>query len=225
MVNRITCFEKKVDKRSRQAMIDFLSGHFRYNTMNSWNRATSYAQNVKIHRLPLTIAQQGLANDLLNVQSAYNGFSRIIRKFGEDHGWDWQAGFNGRSGGYLVLLQGGSKDSGYKSECTACGQLNYKTIEETKGNRCGRCGEDERVNLTKPVMNIFAYPGRGLDMNEDFEEWDIGSIKDRVELVKEFDCLCDDCLNHLINLLTNYEVREKTVCEPKSIKVLQRKAA
>lgn len=225
-MNHVTFFEKKVDKRSRKAMIDFLLSHCRYNTMNSWNAATSYAQNVKIHRLlPLTDDQKSLAYDLLDVRSVYSGFNRIIRKFGEEHNWDWQIGFNGKSGGYLVLYQGGSKDSGYKSECTLCGQLNYRTVEETKGNRCGRCGEDGRENLTKPVINIFTYPGRGLDMDEDFAEWGIGDLRDRVELVQEFDRLCDDCLNHLIDLLDNYEVKERTICKPETIKVLQKKAA
>lgn len=34
-------FAKKVDTRSRQAMAEFLTNHFRYYTMNSWNGSTS----------------------------------------------------------------------------------------------------------------------------------------------------------------------------------------
>ena len=49
-------FQKKVDRRSRSAMVDYLQGHERYNTMNSWNRLTSYANNIKIHRLGLSSA-------------------------------------------------------------------------------------------------------------------------------------------------------------------------
>lgn len=44
-------FYKKVDIRKPKDMIDYLKNHFRYDTMNSWNRATSYANNVKIHRV------------------------------------------------------------------------------------------------------------------------------------------------------------------------------
>jgi hypothetical protein len=40
-------FEKQVDTRSRQAMVKFLTGHFRYPIDNSWAR-TSYANRVKI---------------------------------------------------------------------------------------------------------------------------------------------------------------------------------
>ena len=43
-------FSKRVDKRSRAEMTAYLSGHFRYNTMNSWNRSTTYACNMKLYK-------------------------------------------------------------------------------------------------------------------------------------------------------------------------------
>lgn len=46
-------FSKRVDKRSREEMTTYLAGHFRYNTMNSWNRSTSYACNMKLYNLGL----------------------------------------------------------------------------------------------------------------------------------------------------------------------------
>lgn len=42
-----TFYEKKVNTKDRKEMIAFLKNHFRYDTMNSWNRSTSYANNVK----------------------------------------------------------------------------------------------------------------------------------------------------------------------------------
>ena len=30
-------FSKKVDLRNHKEMVEFLTSHFRYNTMNSWN--------------------------------------------------------------------------------------------------------------------------------------------------------------------------------------------
>jgi hypothetical protein len=53
-------FEKQVDARSRQAMVNFLTGHFRYPIDNSWAR-TSYANRVKIPYLGLTRASEALA--------------------------------------------------------------------------------------------------------------------------------------------------------------------
>ena len=42
-------FYRRVDLRSRSSMTEFLRGHFRYNTLNHWNRSTSYANNIKIY--------------------------------------------------------------------------------------------------------------------------------------------------------------------------------
>ena len=50
-------YSKHVDMRSREQMERYLADHFRYPTMNSWNNSTSYANNVKIHRLGLTAEQ------------------------------------------------------------------------------------------------------------------------------------------------------------------------
>ena len=44
-------FYKQVDKRYRETIVKFLQKHFRYNTMNSWNRSTSYANNIKLHNI------------------------------------------------------------------------------------------------------------------------------------------------------------------------------
>ena len=61
-------FEKTLDKRSKKAMIDFVAGHYRYNTMNSWNRSTSYAQNIKLHKLGLTSEQLNAAYSMLQAE-------------------------------------------------------------------------------------------------------------------------------------------------------------
>lgn len=52
MQPKVTFFEK-VDLRSRDAMVSFLVNHFRYNTMNSWNRSTSWANNLKVYKTEL----------------------------------------------------------------------------------------------------------------------------------------------------------------------------
>lgn len=119
-------FHKKVDLRNRREMVDFLSNHFRYSTMNSWNNATSYANNVKIYTLGLPRELEKKAYDLIETDEARDILNSIISEWGRSHSHAWQAGFNGRSGGYLVMYQGGCRPSGYKSYCAACGQRNYK---------------------------------------------------------------------------------------------------
>lgn len=57
-------FYQKVSKRSREAMSGFLARHYRYNTMNSWNQSTSYANNVKVPNLDVPQELQELAYDV-----------------------------------------------------------------------------------------------------------------------------------------------------------------
>ena len=101
-------FHKEVDTTDRKAMVDFLKSHFRYYTMNSWNRSTAYANNVKIYNLgiedkevedkmySLTYMSEDTADVFFDVHELVRGFVR-------DTGYD--AGFNGRSGGYLVMYE------------------------------------------------------------------------------------------------------------------------
>src|SRR4030067_1592007 len=112
----------------REEMIAFLRVHFRYYTMNSWNRSTSYARRVKIRNLGLTREQESRAYDLIYVEDTFLEINERIREFSEENGCRYQAGFNGRSSGYIVLIQGGKEPSGYQSFCTECGQMNYKKV-------------------------------------------------------------------------------------------------
>lgn len=103
--DKIDMFSSKVDKRSRAAMVHFLENHFRYYTANSWNRSTSYANNVKIHNLPIPDDLKDLAYDIAFGSIQSPEFEEIcneeISNFFEDTGY--HAAFNGRSGGYLVM--------------------------------------------------------------------------------------------------------------------------
>lgn len=98
-------FYKKVRKNNRRDMIDFLQNHFRYNTMNSWNQSTSYANNVKVHRLDIPKDKIDIAYEIIyddvNADDLYDEISNFIYDFKQDTGYD--VGFNGRSSGYLVL--------------------------------------------------------------------------------------------------------------------------
>lgn len=98
-------FTTKVDTRSRKAMANFLTNHFRYYTMNSWNVSMSWANNVKIYKLGLPTEIENKLYDMLDVEywdSDLRLFiDDLIRDFEMKTGYT--AGFNGRSDGYLVL--------------------------------------------------------------------------------------------------------------------------
>lgn len=81
----------------------------RYWTMNSWNGSKSLAYNMKIYNIfPMKYQRDIYA--LLDREDAYFTVNSIISTFNYEHNYKWQAGFNGRSSGYLVLYSGGIRD-------------------------------------------------------------------------------------------------------------------
>lgn len=211
-------YEKKIDLRSKRAMVDFLCGHYRYYTMNSWNRATSYANCIKVHRLGLSRDQNSRVWDILDTDY-WDEIRYPIDDFTEETGGNYTIGVNGRSGGYLVLYRGEYYDPGYKSWCRACGQLNYQAVSGEVG-QCGRCGKMERVNLARP-LRWHRTTGRGIDDDmgrEDFMEWSMSDLRDRVELVCRFDRACDEIRSAFIYLIDNCKVVEERVMVPKTVR-------
>lgn len=206
-------FFRHVDKRSREEMTAYLAGHFRYDTMNSWNCSSSYACNMKLYNLGLDRETEDKLWDMIQVPEFYDRLNELVWDFGHGHNFLWQAGWNGRSSGYLVLYQGGTKPSGYRSYCTHCGQKNYTSVAET-GKRCGVCNKEARIDFSKPPIQIFSYPGRGVDMGEDFTDWSLYELKQRTELVQEFDQLADNIVDEALWIAREYTVEEQTVYVP-----------
>lgn len=201
-------FSRRVDKRSRKEMTDYLDGHFRYHTMNSWNQSTSYACNMKVDRMGLDHGTVMKLLDMIQVPEFYDELGDLIQAFNRKHNYLWQAGWNGRSGGYLVLYQGGLQPSGHRSYCTSCGQRNYKSVSKT-GKRCGVCGKETRVDFITPPMEVLTYFGRGTDEDKDFSEWSLSELRQRTELVQEFDKLADAIASRAVELARSCEVTEE----------------
>lgn len=99
-------YYQKVNKASRKEMVDFLENHFRYDTMNSWNCSTSYANNVKFWNLDIPKELEDKFWQLQDME--YNEFYMydipdMIRNFRNEYGY--YVGFNGRNSGYLVMYE------------------------------------------------------------------------------------------------------------------------
>jgi len=215
-------FYKHVDLRGRKAMADFLTRHFRYRTMNHWNKSTSYAHNMKIYNLPLSAENKDRLYGLAECEDAHERISDLIANFGREHDYEYQGGFNGRSGGYLVLYSGGRKPSGYKSYCAKCYQQNYGTVEAS-GKNCGRCGEETRRNYTQTHMEVYTNYLKGIDHGEGYSGWDMERLRDRVRLIQEFDKLADGIVAEAKHLAERFEAGEETRMIPKTVKVLKEK--
>lgn len=93
-------YKTGVDICNTKSMYNFLNEHYTYDTMNSWNCLKSIANNVKIYNLKLEgdywAALAALERD------NYFEVNEMIRDWEREHE-GYSVGFNGRSGGYLVL--------------------------------------------------------------------------------------------------------------------------
>lgn len=159
-------------------MIEYLTNHFRYDTMNSWNRGTSYAVNLKVYNV-IPSEHQGKVFEMMETDDFYSEINDFITQWDKQQGYRYQAGFNGRSGGCLVMYNGLIKDG--KVEC---------------------------------------YPGQSIDKDEDFEDWTMEEIKNRVKLVQSFDKLAQDIVNHVIYMAENFTIEEVEYTEVKTYKTL-----
>ena len=94
-----------IDISSDKQMFNFLKDHFQYYTMNSWNRLKSIAHNVKINNLKLS-GDHWTALTFLQ-DDDYFVVNMMIEDWEAEHP-GYKVGFNGRSGGYLVLYSDSS---------------------------------------------------------------------------------------------------------------------
>ena len=93
-------YKTGVDITNDKQMFNFLKEHFEYYTCNSWNGLHSIANNVKLYNLDLS-GDWCVALSLLEAED-YDTVNMIIHDWERDHP-GYSVGFNGRSGGYLVL--------------------------------------------------------------------------------------------------------------------------
>lgn len=117
-------YETGIDITNDKQMFDFLKRHFTYYTMNSWNYERSIANKVKINSL-------GLEGDCWRALAFleaddYCTVNDMIHEWEEEYP-AYRVGFNGRSGGYLVLYN----DNNYCSVLPEA-VADYDTYEEYK---------------------------------------------------------------------------------------------
>ncbi len=118
--------------RTLAAMRAYLRDHPRYRTMNSWNLSKSYSRCIKLDEITFPDkTTESTAYDMIGADTGWwydSGIKGEIREFARRWNYAYQLGTNGRSGGYLVIYQGGRKPTGHKSYCTECGQRNFALV-------------------------------------------------------------------------------------------------
>lgn len=80
-----------------------------YDTMNSWNNEQAPAYNMKIYNLGLPRDLENRLYEIIGLDGAYDAINDLVYDFDYDmRDYGYSAGFNGRSGGYLVLYKNGT---------------------------------------------------------------------------------------------------------------------
>lgn len=208
---------QKVNTRSRKAMVEFLENHFRYDTMNSWNNSTSYANKVKVSSC-IPAEYQSKVYEMMEAEGFYDNLNWLLEDFDMQHDYRFQVGFNGRSGGYIVLYEGFKEE---KIIFTFENTDSYNGRDYADGYGWMDIAEAKEKGLyKKKIYKTGTWSGRSIDQREDFSEWDMDSLKSRVKLVQELDRLCDDIVAQTISMAKETTVQEESYTVIKTRKVL-----
>lgn len=164
----------------------YLKNHFSYDIMNSWNNLKTIANNVKIYSLGLTREQQ---NKFFKINEADDDFlyyeiMGIIEEF--ERLTNTQVYFNGRSGGYMVVVPDfeiARKNEHIFKWMGVEDILYYDTYKEFKKEQ-------------------NEYTG---SYNYSYKE----EIEEAYYLIKAFDKLCDVLRAELIYILDNATIKEE----------------
>lgn len=182
----------------------------RYWTMDSWNKITAPAYDLKVPNV-IDNDLQDKVLELMEAEGFYDEINALIRDFNRSTDYSYQAGFNGRSGGYLVLYNGGrtaktifsdkefeSEEYGHRANADGYG---WKSREEAEADGL----------LNKTIYKVHTYPGRGIDEKEVPGNVLRAFRKLAVDIVKGTEYLAR---SYVAEKVTRMEPREVTVMKP-----------
>ena len=174
-------YKTGVDICSAKSMFEFINGHFKYDTMNSWNRLKSIANNVKLYNLDLD-GDWCTASDYIFDEEDIGGLQTeicdMIRNWEYDHP-GYSLGFNGRSAGYLVI---------YNKERD--GRVNFRDI-------LPECltGYDTYEDWKQSIKEGW--------YGECVKDY-LPTLREYTKLIQDFDKLCDE-LRDLVNEYSKFD--------------------
>jgi hypothetical protein len=186
-------YKTGVDITNDKQMFNFLRNHFMYYTANSWNGLKSIANNVKLYNLGLS-GDWCVALNLLEADN-YDTVNMIIHDWEREHP-GYSVGFNGRSGGYLVLCNKGNARHVLPEEITD--SVDYEDYKEYCREYFGSVKMNRRV-LVDYVTLVRSFDKLCDELrdycdrlsNQSFE------ITEMQKAVEEFNEVYFDDLNYL----------------------------
>lgn len=172
-----------VDICSVKSMFNFINEHFKYWTMNSWNRLESIANNVKLYNLNLEgnwCTALDYLTDENDIGDLQNEIHWRIKDWEREHP-GYALGFNGRGDGYLVIYNKEPNNRVNFRNILPDWLTGYDTYEEWKASiRENWYGGHDYVNNYKVELREYT------------------------ELIRSFDKLCDE-LRDLVNEYSKFD--------------------
>lgn len=158
-----------VDICSPKSMFEFINNHFTYYTLNSWNGLQSIANNMKLYNLGL----EGDWTTVLDYLYDDNDIGCIgfqIRDLVDE--WEakhpgYSLGWNGRSGGYLVIYNHDRRN----------GTVNFRNILPED-----LTGYDNYEEFKETIKDYYGWNVKDM----------IPELREYTELIRDFDKLCED---------------------------------
>lgn len=189
-------------EKTLEQKYEYLKNHFSYDIMNSWNKLKSIANNVKIHKMGLTMKQENKFFELVELDADFLNyeFENIIKEFEELTGTE--VFFNGRSGGYLVIVPDFEISKRWQHIYEWLGVediLYFETYREYK----------ERQNEYDGGC-FYQYFPKNYSRKQEIEK--------AYYVVKAFDKLCDVLRAELVYILNNAEIVEHEETYTKTVK-------
>lgn len=179
-----------VDICSPKSMFEFINNHFTYYTLNSWNGLQSIANNMKLYNLGLEGDWTAVLDYLYDEEDiGCIGFQ--IRGLVEE--WEakhpgYSLGWNGRSGGYLVIYNHDKKN----------GTVNFRNILPED-----LTGYDNYEEFKEAIKDYYGWNVKDM----------IPELREYTQLIRDFDKLCDD-LRDLANEYSKLDYKaEKALAE------------
>lgn len=144
-------YVKGIDITNDKQMFNFLKKHYQYYTLNSWNGLKSIANNVKVYNLKLS---GNCYNALTFLQDDnYDNLNSMIEDWEYEHR-GYKVGFNGRSGGYLVLYNAIDNGCVLPDDIEEC--VDYEEYKRFCKEYCGsvKANRPELVEFVRLVQDF-----------------------------------------------------------------------
>ena len=158
--------------------------HENYDTMSSWNNSKSYSRNVKVNRLNIPRNLIDVAYEICQTDYVHDDLRFIIEEFEERMNGNYTIGFNGRSGGYVVLYER-CRESIQKPYITRCDKC-YKPTWYEDGHKCMVCKDGTLRKYDAPKFKLVTRTTGLVKDEDDLKAMDDEELLDWVDLIMEF---------------------------------------